>query len=520
MDTTLYFATTLRDIERRHGDEPLMQRAGAAAAAWAASLASDRNAPILVLAGPGNNGGDAFEAARLLRECFFDVRLVFAADPSRLPQDAGEARQRYIAAGGTSTAQIPSEPRWALIIDGIFGIGLARAPAGPYAEWITVANRLATRDRCPLLALDCPSGLNADTGNAFDPSISASHTLTFIAGKPGLLTADGPDHCGLIRTDSLTLTPEANHPAEVQLLTSETFAEHLHRRCRNSHKGSYGTAGILGGAPSMVGAALLTGRAALMLGCGKVVLGLLEQPTPSVDPQQPELMLRKARALLQSELTALAAGPGMGTTLDAVELLEEAIGLDQPLVLDADALNLIASEGNLQVALASRSRPAILTPHPAEAARLLDCSTSEVQADRFAAAREIVERYRCHVALKGCGTVIAATGEVGSPAAVNGKIWLNSTGNPGMATAGMGDVLTGLIVALLAQGWPTLAALQAGVHLHGAAADRLVSQGIGPVGLTAGEVIAAARQLFNAWLSSSPAEFIDRDATRNPADRP
>jgi len=174
-------------------------------------------------------------------------------------------------------------------------------------------------------------------------------------------------------------------------------------------------------------------------------------------------------------------------------LLETAIAGELPLLLDADALNLIASEGNLQVALASRGNPAILTPHPAEAARLLDCSAAEVQADRIAAAQEIAERYRCHVALKGCGTVIAA---------VDGRWWINSTGNPGMATAGMGDVLSGLIVALLAQGWPAIPALLAGVHLHGAAADRLVAAGVGPIGLTAGEVIDAARRTFNEWVAT------------------
>jgi hydroxyethylthiazole kinase-like uncharacterized protein yjeF len=202
------------------------------------------------------------------------------------------------------------------------------------------------------------------------------------------------------------------------------------------------------------------------------------------------LMLRRPQALLQAELTALACGPGLGNSLEASELLEAAIASELPLLLDADALNLVASEGNLQVALASRRNPAILTPHPAEAARLLESGTADVQADRVSSAQEIAERYHCHVALKGCGSVIAG---------VDSQWWINSTGNPGMATAGMGDVLSGLIVALLAQGWPVATALRAGVYLHGAAADRLVAGGIGPIGLTAGEVIDAARRIFNEW---------------------
>jgi len=496
MDNALYRSASLRRIEAAHADEPLMQRAGAAAADWAAELAIQRERPILILAGPGNNGGDAFEAARLLRDRFFETCVVFAGDPDRLPHDAAAARQRFIEAGGSAIGNIPRERHWSLIIDGLFGIGLDRAPAEGYADWIAIANEAAARDGCPLLALDCPSGLDTDTGHAFSPCIEASHTITFIAAKPGLLTADGPDHCGEIRVATLDLQPASTSPADGYRLGLRDFAAHLRPRRLNSHKGSFGSAGILGGAPSMLGAAFLAGRATLKLGAGRVYLGLLDANPPACDLLQPELMLRRPSALLQADLTALACGPGLGIGLEAITLLDAAIASELPLLLDADALNLIASEGNLRVALASRGNPAILTPHPAEAARLLECATPEIQADRFAAAREIAERYRCHVALKGCGTVLAA---------VDGRFWVNSTGNPGMATAGMGDVLSGMIVALLAQGWPAVSALLAGVHLHGAAADRLVAEGVGPIGLTAGEAIDAARRVFNEWVGTGKA---------------
>ena len=491
MDTALYLTASLRQIEGRHRDEALMQRAGAAAAAWAGELAGQAGRPILILAGPGNNGGDAFEAATLLRQRFFAVCVVFIGDAAQLPADAAAAYQRFREAGGTTSDRIPTDQRWALIVDGLFGIGLNRAPDEPYAALIDEANRLAERDACPLLALDIPSGLNADTGFAPGAAIRASQTITFIAATPGLLTAAGPDHCGNIRLASLDLNTLDEFPPDGRRLDVSSFAGRLKPRPQNSHKGTYGSAGILGGSPSMVGAAFLASMAALKLGTGRVYLGLLDPQAPTFDPLQPELMLRRPQALLQTALSALACGPGLGVSLEASELLEAAIGLDLPLVLDADALNLISSEGNLQVALASRSQPAILTPHPAEAARLLECSTAEVQVDRIAAAQEIAGHFNCHVALKGCGTVIAA---------VDGRWWVNSTGNPGMAAAGMGDVLTGLIVALLAQGWPAEAALLAGVHLHGAAADRLVASGIGPVGLTAGEVIDATRSVFNDWV--------------------
>ncbi|MBS1159846.1 MAG: Protein of unknown function UPF0031:YjeF-related protein, N-terminal [Proteobacteria bacterium] len=468
-----------------------MQRAGRAAADWAVELAGQPARPVLVLAGPGNNGGDAFELAHLLRQRFFDVRLIFSGSPAALPDDARAAHQRYMADGGTTTDSIPADIHYSLIVDGLFGIGLRRPPAGHHAEWIATANRLAQRDGCPLLALDCPSGLNADTGQILGSAIQASQTITFIAAKPGLLTADGPDHCGEIRVAPLALQPTAELPADGHKISLADFAPWLKPRHQNSHKGSYGSLGFLGGAPSMVGAVFLAGRAAIKLGAGRVYIGLLDHQPPSFDPYQPELMLRRPQALLQAGLSTLACGPGLGISLEASELLETAIAFDQPLVLDADALNLVASEGNLQVALASRNNPAILTPHPTEAARLLECSTPEVQADRLAAAREISQRYHCHVALKGCGSIVCLA---------DGNWWINTTGNPGMATAGMGDVLTGLVSALLAQHWPAPEALLAGVHLHGAAADQLVASGIGPIGLTAGEVIDAARRLFNDWI--------------------
>ncbi|MBS1139910.1 MAG: Protein of unknown function UPF0031:YjeF-related protein, N-terminal [Proteobacteria bacterium] len=488
---SLYLSTTLRRIESRHANEPLMQRAGASAAEWAAMLAGEQNHPVLVLAGPGNNGGDAFEVAHLLRQRFFDVCVVFSADPDKLPPDAAAARRRYVAAGGVTSDRIPEDTRWSLIVDGLFGIGLTRAPEGDYAQGIAAANSLAERDNCPMLALDCPSGLNADTGVALTPVIHATHTITFIAAKPGLLTADGPDHCGEIRVANLDLDPAAEIRPDGQVLSLADFASRLKPRRNNTHKGSFGSAGILGGAKSMVGAAFLAGRAALKLGAGRVYLGMLDPEAPSVDLQQPELMMRRADTLLQTDLQALACGPGLGRSAEALRLLEQSLKAPVQIVLDADALNLLAEDGRLEGNLYNRVGPAILTPHPAEAARLLGCSVRDIQNDRIKAACELAERYRSHIALKGCGTVIAT---------VDGRWWINTTGNPGMATAGMGDVLSGLIVALLSQNWPPEMALLAAVHLHGAAADRLVAGGTGPIGLTAGEIIDASRDLFNEWV--------------------
>ena len=239
----------------------------------------------------------------------------------------------------------------------------------------------------------------------------------------------------------------------------------------------------------MAGAALLAGRAAIHLGAGRVYVGLLDTDGFCVDPEQPELMLRGVDEILKfDDLNCVAVGPGLGQTLNAHYALNEVLQKDLPLVIDADALNLISVDSKLQEAVGKRAAPTLLTPHPAEAARLLDSKTADVQADRIAAAIELASSYHSYVVLKGAGSVCALP---------DGKWFINTSGNPGMASAGMGDVLTGIIAALLAQGADSKMALLAGVHLHGAAADALVADGIGPIGITAGELIVAARTLLN-----------------------
>lgn len=491
MHDALFLSPSLRRLETACASMPLMLRAGTAAAALAHHLQSDDSVPVLVLAGPGNNGGDAFVAARLLRAQGRRVQLVAPDGPEHpLPTDAQAARAEFLASGGSIASEIPDCAAWGLIIDGLFGIGLKRAPAGHHAACITTMNRLAQRDNCPLLALDCPSGLDADSGQAARPTVQATHTLCFIGLHPGLYTNDGPDYSGDIQLAPLDLPQDETIQPDGHLLRRETFAAHLRPRRRNSHKGSYGSVGVLGGSRAMAGAAFLSARAALMLGAGRVYLGLLDADAPSVNLLQPELMLRRPDQLLTADLHALACGPGLGQSSEATDHLEQALKSPLPLVLDADALNLLAHDGRLQGNLYNRIAPALLTPHPAEAARLLGSSTRDVQADRIGAAQEIARNFACPVALKGCGTVIA------SP---EGAWWINTSGNPGLASAGMGDVLTGLCLALLGQNWPPLAALLAAVHLHGAAADALVADGSGPAGLTASEVILRARTLFNSW---------------------
>jgi hydroxyethylthiazole kinase-like uncharacterized protein yjeF len=491
----LYTVAGVRALEaaalRLDPHAQLMERAGVAAAELARELLGETGRSVLVLAGPGNNGGDALEVATHLKRWFFRVDVVFAGDPAKLPHDAAGALAKWNAADGRLLRSIPPGARHDLVVDGLFGIGLARPAAGAIASLIDAANTLPGAK----LALDIASGVNADTGAAMGPALRATHTITFIARKPGLYTLDGPDHCGEIRLATLGVDLDAAEPADGRLVTGAVLGAPLLTRPRNFHKGLAGSLGIVGGAAGMVGAALLAGRAALKLGAGKVFLGLLADRAPAVDYVQPELMLRRPDALLADvALGAVAAGPGMGTETAAQRVLAQALRLDVPAVLDADALNLVASYTVLQSAVLSRKAATLLTPHPAECARLLGVATKDVQADRIAAARQLAARMKSLVALKGNGTVLAAS---------DGRWWINASGNPGMASAGMGDVLTGFVGALLAQGLAPEDALIAGVHLHGAAADALVDAGAGPVGLAAGELIEAGRALLNARSGSS-----------------
>ena len=499
MNTQPFFRVAdLRRIEAAAAAEPLMQRAGLAAADLAKRLCAGRDGAVLILAGPGNNGGDAFEAAGQLHRRGFATCVVFVGEPEALPADAAAAYRRFTDTGGLTVTDIPADQKWALIIDGFFGIGLSRRIGAPYKALINTANSLAERKRIPLLALDCPSGINGDSGRLHGTGIRASHTISFIGAKPGLFMADGPDHCGKISIAMLDLDAASlAKGVSGQTIAPALFADRLRPRLRNSHKGLYGNAGIIGGARGMTGAALLAARAALRLGSGKVFVGLTDPQAPSFDVFQPELMLRSARDLLDKEITelsVLACGPGLGRSQEARFLLETACQQACPLVLDADALNLLASEPDLHVAVASRCAPTVLTPHPSEAARLLDSKTADIQADRLAAATELASRFNAHVALKGCGTVLATP---------DGTLRINTNGNPGLASAGSGDVLTGIITALIAQGWPAPEALAGAVHLHGAAADALVAAGIGPIGIAAGELIDAARLCLNQWIISN-----------------
>ena len=461
MTTPLLRAAELRALETRHADvvPPLMERAGCAAAELALRLLKDRGARVLVCAGPGNNGGDARVMARRLGERGIATAVVGIGDTVP-PGDYG------------------------LVVDGLFGIGLTRPIEGAAAALVARINAFPG----PVLALDLPSGLDGDSGRVLGVAVRATHTLSFIGGKPGLYTLDGPDHCGEVSVDELGLDLD-DFPGA--LLSIDDFRDSLTPRANNSHKGSYGSLAVIGGAAGMSGAALLASRAGLQLGAGRVFVGLLQ--ALAVDPVQPELMLRSPENAL-AQATVAVLGPGLGTSDAALAILRRVASANFPLLLDADALNLLATHPVLAAGIARREAATLITPHPAEAARLLATSIEAVQTDRVAAALALAQRFKADVALKGCGTVIAHP---------DGRWRINTRGNPGLASGGTGDVLSGFVGALLAQGWPADAALSAAVHLHGAAAEALTAAGNGPIGIAAGELIPAARTLLNRLIATN-----------------
>ncbi|MEK7946035.1 NAD(P)H-hydrate dehydratase [Pigmentiphaga sp. YJ18] len=475
----------------------LMRRAAGAAAALIAERWPGH--AIDLLCGPGNNGGDGLMLAALLHQAGRQVR-VWALSAGKRPPDAEQAWQELPAgllqAGEPDARDLP-DPSRTLIVDALFGIGLSRPlpeTAQRWAAW-------AARQGSPILALDTPSGLDTDTGGAQPGTVVARHTLTFIADKPGLHTRAGRDHAGTVSVADLELEAgiarHAQRPHGGLLVRQADCAALFRPRQQDSHKGSFGTLAILAGAPGMTGAALLAARAALYGGAGKILVGLAESAPLALpcDPQHPELMLRDAEGLLDHAarlgVSGWVAGCGLGTDAGAERwlgrLLAEAPA-SAPMVLDADALVLLGALPDLARALAARGGPAVLTPHPREAARMLGLSTDDVQADRIEAARELAARYRAWVVLKGAGSIVCGP---------HGAWSINDSGNAGLATAGTGDVLAGMLGALLAQGLETGEAARAGVWLHGAAADELVARGTGPIGLTASEIAPAARDLRN-----------------------
>jgi NAD(P)H-hydrate epimerase len=460
----------------------LMQRAGDAAFE-ALRLHWPGARTIAVLCGAGNNAGDGYVVARRARADGLAVRVAALGDPARLKGDAARAFADFAGGGGRTTAfDTGVLDRAELVVDALLGTGIDRPVAGPYRDAISRVNRSGL----PVLALDIPSGLDADTGLPQGAAIRATRTIAFIALKCGHFLGVAPDHVGALELAGLEL-PAGIREAQAPLLRrmgGALAAAALPPRRRAAHKGDHGHVLVVGGF-AMPGAARLAGEAALRTGAGLVTVATTEASAKPIVAARPELIARTSGsaadlARLCEAADAVAVGPGLGTDREAERAFDAVVETGRPLVVDADALSLLAGR--------PRRRPDwILTPHPGEAARLLGTDAAAVQCDRLGSVRRLAEKYGGCCVLKGAHTLVAGPDSVP---------WVCDRGNPGMATAGSGDVLTGVIAALLAGGAAPALAAAAGVLLHAEAGDRAARAG--PRGVIAGDLVAELRGVVNS----------------------
>jgi hydroxyethylthiazole kinase-like uncharacterized protein yjeF len=438
---------------------------------------------LVVVCGTGNNGGDGYITARLATEAGLQVTLLQLGEEGRIRGDALSAAEAFREAGG---AVLPfDEDRLAsadVLVDAVLGTGLERPLEGAWRGAVESMNRTAT----PVIAVDIPTGLHADTGCMLGATIRASCTVTFIGRKQGLYTGEAPDYTGRIVFDDLQTPAEihARVPASSHLLMAPPLGALDAPRLRTAHKGHFGHALIVGGDYGMSGAVRLAGEAAARTGAGLVSIATRPEHAVAITSGRPELMChgildRQQLWPLLGRATVAAIGPGMGRSAWARDLLMAVMESRLPLVVDADALNLLAMEP-------ARRAEWVLTPHPGEAGRLLSSSSAEVQRDRFAAVRALSERYNGVCVLKGAGTLICEDGA---------HVSVCPAGNPGMASGGMGDVLSGVIAGLVAQGLDLPQAAGAGVCIHGHAADRAARHG--ERGMLASDVLAELRHVVN-----------------------
>lgn len=483
---SIWHADDLRRAEKEAADSlgitlyELMLRAGEAAFN-VARRAYPQAAHWLVLCGHGNNGGDGYVVARLAVAAGLRVTLLAVESENPLPEEASAAREAWLNAGGVIHA---SDILWPenvdLVVDGLLGTGLMRAPRENIAALIERANA----HPAPVVALDIPSGLLAQTGATPGAVIHASHTVTFIALKPGLLTGKARDVVGKLHHNALGLESWlAGQDTQVSRYDASRLTQWLPPRRPTSHKGDHGRLVIVGGDHGTAGAIRMTGEAALRCGAGLVrVLTRSDNIIPIVTAR-PELMVHELTPQTLEEslewADVVVIGPGLGQQTWGKQALQKVENFRKPMLWDADALNLLAINPD-------KRHNRILTPHPGEAARLLNCSVAEIESDRLLSAQRLVKRYGGVAVLKGAGTVIASEDALG----------IIDAGNAGMASGGMGDVLSGIIGALLGQKLPLYDAACAGCVAHGAAADQLAAR-YGTRGMLATDLFCTLRRVVN-----------------------
>jgi NAD(P)H-hydrate epimerase len=492
LPSALYRAEQVREFDRIAIEElgipgaTLMERAG-----LAAFEALRRTWPgarrVSIVCGPGNNGGDGFVLARHAAAGGFDVRVSLVGEAARLGGDALGAYERLRG------ASVETKPYAAdmldgadVIVDALFGTGLARDVEGAWAACIGDMNARSA----PIIAMDIPSGLHADTGRVLGKGVAAALCVSFIGLKQGLFTGDARNCCARVEFDDLGVPPSLYERLPASAWRADMASLHgiLGIRRRTDHKGHFGHVLIVGGDCGFGGAARMAGEGAARSGAGLTSIATRAAHAGVLASQRPEIMCHgvedpESLAPLMARATVLAVGPGLGRGEWGRAMLGAALAAESPLIIDADGLNLLAES---PLDRPRGKQPRILTPHPGEAGRLLACSSREIEANRFAAARLIAERYQATVVLKGAGTLVCEPGAA---------TWVCEGGNPGMGSGGMGDVLSGIIAGLLAQGLAPPVAARAGAILHAAAADRAALDG--ERGLLAGDLMLPLRALVN-----------------------
>ena len=479
----VYLAEQVREMDRlaieEHGIPgiDLMRKAGLSVFDTIRKYYPDED--VTVFCGAGNNAGDGYVIAKLALEVGFKVKVCYLAIPDSLRGDAYTAYQDYIQAGGVASGfSLVTVINKGVIIDALLGTGLNRDVSGIYAQAIALINESTS----PVISVDIPSGLNADTGDLMGCAVKADHTVSFVGLKQGMFTGLAADYCGNIIFDSLNIPKEVLNDIKYSARMIPKPCLPARQQC--IHKGNNGHVLVVGGDNGFSGAIRLAAEAALRIGAGLVSVATRKSHASLINVGRPELMCHgvedaaKLNPLLE-KATVVVIGPGLGQGPWGKKMFNKVIESGKPMVMDADALNLLASKN-------FSFDNWVLTPHPGEAGRLLECSTSEITKDRFTAASKLQNKYGGVVVLKGAGTLVH-TGE---------ETVISTTGNPGMASGGMGDTLTGMVAGLIAQGMTLDSATTSAVYLHGKAAD-LSAQQQGETGLLASDLMPFIRQLVN-----------------------
>jgi len=437
---------------------------------------------IVIVCGAGNNAGDGYVLARFAQAAGLTVTVVSASDPGALKGDARQAHADFRASGGTTRAfEASLLSSGEVIVDALLGTGLT----GSVRPELIPVIRAINASGLPVFALDVPSGLDADTGSVLGEAVRAEATVTFVGLKTGLFLGDGPEFAGTVFFDDLELATEpALKPRLTRIVEAEIHAA-LPRRARAANKGDFGRVLIVGGGPGMPGATRLAGEACLRAGAGLVTVAAASENLVAISSGRPELICvalssESVLAEAMGRADVVAVGPGLGRTAWARDALNQVLGSGKPLVVDADALNLLAE------ARVPARAGWILTPHPGEAGRLLGSSATDIQRDRIAALERLIARFDGTVVLKGAGTLVGARDRIPG---------LCERGNPGMATAGTGDVLTGTIAGVLAQCGDFWAAARVGVLVHALAGDAAARSG--ERGVLAGDLVRELQHCVN-----------------------